>query len=41
MRLRDRYDRHLLPMATTRHRRGHPGSHIGHTLSKAGKNHNP
>jgi hypothetical protein len=40
MRLRDSYDRHLLPMAAAGYRRGYPGSHIGHTLSQAGKSHN-
>jgi len=39
MRLRDRYDGDLLPVATARYRRGYPGSHIGHTLSQAGKSH--
>jgi len=40
MRLCDRYDRHLLPVTAAGCRRSYPGSHIGHTLSKAGKSHN-
>jgi hypothetical protein len=40
VRLRDRYDRHLLPVTAACYRRGYSGSHIGHTLSQAGKSHN-
>jgi hypothetical protein len=40
VRLCDRDNRHLLPVTTARYGRGNPGSHIGHTLNKAGKSHN-
>jgi hypothetical protein len=39
MRLRDRYDRDSLTMATARGGRGNPGSHIGNTVSQAWKSH--
>jgi len=39
VRLRDRYDRHLLPVTAACYRGGYSASHIGHAFSQAGKSH--